>query len=107
MWWSQSGNHLEENLAIFGYQSDMKVFFGNCLKKKILSIILSYQAGAYHKILAIWKYIYISSKSGGFGPFFPWKRSFVYKLRPYFSKSKFGEHLQIKQMSVYVDCYYG
>jgi hypothetical protein len=28
-------------------------------------------------------------------------------LRPYFSKSKFGEHLQIKQMSVYVDCYYG
>jgi len=65
LWCSQSGNHSENNLAKFGYIVDMKVK----KKNRNPSIFLAWlHIGSYHKTLAIW--IFFSSKSGEFGPFF-------------------------------------
>ncbi len=51
------------DLARFGYRLDTKV------GKKLESFyIFGYLGGTYHKILAIWKFLF--SKSGEFGPFF-------------------------------------
>ncbi len=71
MWCSQSGDHLENNLAKCGYiLVDMKVG-GPKKKEKKKKRILPYSwlpAGTCHTDLAIWKKGF--SKSGEFGLFF-------------------------------------
>ncbi len=67
---SQSGDHLENNLAKFGYMLDMVV--GKINK------ILSYSwlpTGTYYINMAIWNFF--SLKCGIFGPFFFHKKSLV------------------------------
>jgi len=72
LWCSESGNHPENDFAIFGDIIDMKVE-----KNKIL-LYSWLPSVSCHKTLAMWNFF--SQKSGEYGPFYP-----MYKSKSYFS----------------------
>jgi len=82
LWWSQSGDHPENNLSKFGYILDMK------LAKKTESFdVLGY---LLEFIIKLWRFGFLSSsKSGDFGVFSQ-EKSFVEVEIVFFSGRKFA-----------------
>jgi hypothetical protein len=84
LWCSESGNHPENNFAIFGDIIDMKVE-----KNRILPYVWLPTVSC-HKTLAMWNWF--SWKSGEYGPFFP-----MYRSKSYFSGRSLEKTLAVNE----------
>jgi hypothetical protein len=90
LWYSQSGNHQETNLAKFGYTLDMKVG-----KNRIL-LCFWQPTGTYDQKISIQE-----KKNWNlaiFGHFFHEKSTLLIEI--IFFRSKFGENSPVKEMPI-------
>jgi hypothetical protein len=74
---SQTDDHPQQSLAIFGYRPDMKV-------KKKRKRIFQYFGYMLEAVVEIWQSLFLVWKSGELGPLIFFQKNHLYVLKKYF-----------------------